>query len=63
MSVFMALIENSESDPQFKDALRRANKSQLEEALRLLSEDEGNERKLGRLRAALKRLAVRRKRP
>ena len=56
MSVFMALLFGEERGPEFRRALRVANASQLKEAIRMSQEDPGGKRRLGRLRAALRRL-------
>ena len=61
MSVFMALLFGEEYSQEFRRALRAANASQLKEAIRMLEEDAGTEHRLGRLRAALRRLEMRQK--
>ncbi len=63
MSVFMTLIEHSESEPVFKAALRTASGEQIRGAIEYLEGTGGAERKLGRLRAALRRLEFRKKHP
>lgn len=55
MSIFLTLIFGKESDPEFKRALRGATAAQLREAIRLSGEEYGAGRRLGRLRAALRR--------
>ena len=58
----MTLVEMDGSTPEFKAALRNASASQLREAIRYLSELSVSDRRLGRLRAALRRRELHKKR-
>lgn len=55
MPHFTELLEHSEYEPAFKAALREADVSELREAMRILESDPKNGRKMGRIRAALRR--------
>ena len=58
-SVLKELLVRPETDPAFKIALREASDAELKEAIGALDGDEKSIRKLGRLRAALRRLSFR----
>lgn len=55
---FAALVQEEARAPAFKAALRAADASELTEAMKYLKGIPGSDRKLGRLRAALRRRAA-----
>ncbi len=57
--IFATLVEGDMRSPAFKTALRAADAGELTRAMEYLMGTEGNGRRLGRLRAALRRRASR----